>query len=384
MKYLPKLSLQCLNLTNMLGLYIHIPFCSSKCDYCDFVSFGGRENFLPLYLTALKNEAKKYQGEKINTVFIGGGTPSLMNETQIEDLCAFLHQNFVISKDAEFTIECNPASVTVNKLKTYKALGINRISIGAQSLSDSVLKSIGRCHNLQQLISAVENVKAVGFENFNLDLIFALPGQTVSQWKNTLQKALELEPTHISCYSLIVDENTPLGKEYAKGNVILPTEDEERKMYWLTRDMLLEKGIYQYEISNFARKGHECKHNVNYWCCGEYIGLGCSAHSYFMGERYYNSCDLNEYIAQKDIVKERQKLSPKDREEEKIIFSLRMNKGLDIKDFEKTFNCNFFKKYKKAIEKNLAYGFIQRENKFLRLTDTGRDFCDSVALEFIE
>ncbi len=368
----------------MLGLYIHIPFCVSKCIYCDFVSFGGRQELLPPYLSALKNETKKYAGEKISTVFIGGGTPSLLSSEQIEDLCTFLHKNFNIASQAEFTMEANPQSLTSDKLKAAKNGGINRISIGAQSLSDKVLCALGRCHDRLALERAVEAIKKTGFDNFNLDLIFALPEQTTKMWEQTLKDAISFEPKHISCYSLIVDENTPLGKMFAEGKVVLPTDEAEREMYYLTNEILRQNGIEQYEISNYAISGFECKHNINYWECGEYIGLGCAAHSYFNGARFNNTTDLEKYISQKDIIEQSQTIDKNEQMNEKIIFGLRMNKGIDIKYFNTSFNVDFENLYATQIQRNMRLGLVAEENGFLHLTDKGRDFCDTVALDFIQ
>ncbi len=367
----------------MAGLYIHIPFCEKKCSYCDFVSYGGRQKYLPSYLLALQNEALRYRHERIDTVFIGGGTPSLLLAGQMAELLEFLQENFCIAADAEITVECNPASLTYSKLLEYKQAGINRISIGAQSLSDEVLSEIGRCHTLAQLEEAVNSVKRAGFKNFNLDLIFALPGQTLMAWEKTLFQALAYQPAHISCYSLTVEPNTPLGKDVLSGKLQLPEEETERAMYAAAGRILAQHGIFQYEISNYAKTGRECRHNLNYWLCGEYIGLGCAAHSYIGGARYRNTENLEEYIAQKDIIRERQFLSVKDRMEERILLGLRMNRGMDIAAFERDFGVSFFGRYKKAVEKNRSCKLLAEDHQFLCLTEKGRDFADAVALDFI-
>ena len=248
----------------MYGLYIHIPFCYKKCSYCDFVSYGGRSEFLPPYLSALKNEAQQYKGEEIETVFIGGGTPSLMSEKQIEDLCGFLHKNFKI-KNAEFTMEANPQSLNFEKIMAAKNGGVNRFSVGAQSLSDNVLNELGRSHTLKQFEDAIKNIKKADIDNFNLDLIFALPGQTFEMWQKTLKKALDYGSTHISCYSLILDPETPLGAMYERNEISVPDEETERLMYKFISEIFSKNGIEQYEISNYAKKGFECQHNINYW-----------------------------------------------------------------------------------------------------------------------
>ncbi len=373
----------CLSLIDMTGLYIHIPFCEKKCSYCDFVSFGGRQTCLPSYLDALKNEALRYRGKSIDTVFIGGGTPSLMTQWQTADLMTFLRQNFSIASDAEITIECNPASLTYSKLLEYRAVGINRISVGAQSLSDEVLSDIGRCHTAAQLEEAVNSVKRAGFENFNLDLIFALPGQTLEAWKKTLLQALSYNPAHISCYSLTIEPDTPLGRDVLSGRLRLPEEETERAMYSAVGEILAQCGIFQYEISNYAKPGRECRHNLNYWLCGEYIGLGCAAHSYYEGNRYRNTQNLEKYIMQKDIMRDIHPLTEEDRMNERIMLGLRLNRGMDIVAFNKDFGVDFFKKYGKAIKKNQELDLIAANERFIRLTERGRDFADTVTLDFI-
>jgi len=360
----------------MCGLYIHIPFCTKKCSYCDFVSFGGRSELLPQYLTRLKKEAKYFEGEKISTVFIGGGTPSLMSSEQITDLMQFLFDTFDLSQASEITVECNPQSVTLEKLFAYKKAGVTRISIGAQSLSDSTLKEIGRCHTVEELESAVANAKLAGFHNFNLDLIFALPNQTLDMWANTLTNALNLEPKHISCYSLILDASTPMGKAYERGELDIPDESTERDMYHLTVEMLKAHGIRQYEISNFAQEGFECRHNINYWLCGEYIGLGCAAHSFYKGERYSNTADLKEYLFGNDIKRDAYRLTENDSFEEKLMLGLRMNRGIDISSITEKINKHGLKRY-------IELKMLTLKGNHLSLTDLGRDFCDKIVLDLI-
>ena len=322
-------------------------------------------------------------GERIDTVFIGGGTPSLMECSQIDDLCGFIHKSFDVSSDAEFTVEANPQSLTADKLKAFADGGVNRISLGAQSLSDSVLKNIGRCHTLRELEDAVDNIKAVGFKNFNLDLIFALPEQSLEMWRKTLEQAVTYGSTHISCYSLIIDPETPMGKAYEQGKLDLPDEETERLMYKAVSEILARNGIYQYEISNYAKKGYECKHNIGYWECREYIGLGCAAHSYYRGKRYNNTADLEEYIAQKSIVRNEEVLTLKDMQEEYLMLGLRMNKGISISSFNQKFQRDFCVQFSQKLERLKKSGLIIVSDDRVRLTERGLDLCDSVVLEFM-
>lgn len=336
---------------------------------------------MPSYLCALKNEAQKYAGQKIDTVYFGGGTPSVLSSEQAADLIEFLKSNFKIDKDTEITFECNPASVTEEKLRKLKKAGVNRISIGAQSLSDEVLGELGRAHTLEEFEKAVDATRAVGIENFNFDLIFALPSQTLDDWQKTVKKAIEYAPKHISCYSLTLSENTLMGKLAQKGKLNLPSEDEEREMYHYLVKTLEQEGIMQYEVSNFARTGCECRHNINYWQCGEYIGLGCAAHSYFQSARWHNTEDLDKYILDQDIVCEREELSQEDKKIERIMLGLRMNDGIDIKRYNADFESDFFNEYALAIDKCKDF-LVIKEDK-IALNKKGFDILDTIALEFI-
>ena len=366
----------------MSGLYVHIPFCAKKCAYCDFVSYGGRERFLPLYLSRLKEEAASFAGAAFDTVFIGGGTPSLLSAEEITDLMAFLRRTFMFRQDAEITIEANPASVTKAKVEAWKTAGINRVSMGAQALSDEVLSSIGRCHTLAQLEEAISLVKAEGFDSFNLDLICALPGQTLSAWQKTLDDVCRYAPDHISCYSLILEGSTPMAKAYAAGKIVLPSEEEERAMVHLAEKTLAERGYTQYEISNFARPGKECRHNINYWECGEYLGLGCAAHSYWQGERYHNVNGLDAYLAGA-LREDAEMPDASAQREERLMLGLRMNRGMDVLRFNRDFGCDFAAEYAKPLRRNLDRGLIGFDGAHLFLTPRGRDFCDTVVLDFM-
>ena len=366
----------------MAGLYLHIPFCEKKCSYCDFVSYSGRQESLPLYLRAVKNEAERFRGEKIETVFLGGGTPSLISEKDIIQLLDFLRSNFKIDENAEVSIECNPHSVTKEKLVAYKQAGINRISLGAQSLSDDCLKKIGRCHSVSELEFAANSAKDMGF-NLNLDLIFALPSQTLLLWENTLKRAISLCPNHVSCYSLTLSPGTKMFSWAQQGSVVLPGEEDERRMYYMAGAMLADVNIYQYEVSNYAQNGKECKHNLKYWHGEEYIGLGCAAHSYFKGERYYNTKDLDEYICGKDIKREASILTEADKKFERIMLELRLNEGICIEKFNRDYSADLLNEYSQQVKKNIALCLAECKNGYFYLTEKGRDFADAVPLDFM-
>ncbi len=308
----------------------------------------------------------------------------MMSPNQIEDLCEFLHKNFVISNEAEFTMEANPQSLTIDKLKAAENGGVNRISVGAQSLSDETLNELGRSHTLKQFEQAIDNIKLAGFKNFNLDLIFALPEQTLEAWRKTLKKALNYGSTHISCYSLIIDPKTPMGAAYERGEISIPDEETERLMYKEISRIFSKNGIYQYEVSNYAKKGFECQHNINYWKCNEYIGLGCAAHSYYRGARYNNTENLEEYTKQEDIIRNKEILLQRDMQEEYIMLGLRMNEGIDILEYAKRFNQDFVITYAEEIKRLKKLGLVGNNTNHLFLTKKGLDVCDSVVLEFLK
>ena len=278
------------------GLYIHIPFCVKKCAYCDFVSYCNREADFDQYIKSVLAEAEEYKGEKIDTVFIGGGTPTILNHKQITSLAKGIGKIFDIKPNAEYTIEANPKTLSKEKLKALYECGINRISVGVQSFCDSELVAIGRIHNANEAYKTIEEIKKFGFDNFNIDLMLNLPNQTMGSLEKTLKTTIESEPSHVSCYSLILEENTPLWADYQKGKYTEPDDEFDRELYHFAVDYLKQYGYGQYEISNFAKKGMECAHNIKYWSCDEYIGLGVAAHSYYKGVRYYNTTSLAQYM----------------------------------------------------------------------------------------
>ena len=289
---------------NGLEIYIHIPFCVKKCDYCDFLSAPADLETKEKYVEALINEIKlnknKMSEYVVDTVFIGGGTPSLLEENQISKIMSVLKDNCNMSENPEITIECNPGTITESKLWEYKKSGINRISFGLQSANDQELKSIGRIHNYAGFLESYNLARKCGFDNINVDLMSALPGQTLKSYEETLNKVVRLEPEHISAYSLIVEENTLMyyrvKKAQIKGINILPDEESERKMYYLTNNILRSNGYRKYEISNYSKPGKECKHNIGYWQRKEYLGFGIGAASLYKENRYNNISDINKYI----------------------------------------------------------------------------------------
>ncbi len=370
-------------MTNYKGLYIHIPFCKQKCKYCDFISYTDKEDIFDEYIDRLSVEAQEYKGAKIDTVFIGGGTPSLLSCEQLRALTEMVKTTFILSDDCEITIEANPKTLDSNKLKTLKSFGINRISLGVQSFCDEELKAIGRIHDGKTAYNTVELIKEHGFNNFNLDIMLNLPNQTKESLLNTLETAISLNPSHISCYSLILEENTPLFREYESGKFEITSDEYDRELYTLAKNILSQNGYRQYEISNFAKEGFKSRHNLKYWSCDEYIGLGVAAHSYLNGTRFYNTSEINDYLKGNYHTKEETVLTKEDKISEYIIMRLRLTDGVPTEEFKKKFNADFYEIYKTIIDKFISAGFMKYEDKSYRLTDRGFDISNSIMCEFV-
>lgn len=370
-------------MNNYKGLYIHIPFCIKKCKYCDFVSFTDKADFFDTYIDKLLNEATEYSGEKIDTVFIGGGTPSVLSAKQLKKLLVGITSIFELTDNLEFTIEINPKTLDEEKLRVLKDFGVNRLSVGIQSFCDEELKAIGRIHDAKTAYNTVELIKNYGFDNFNIDIMLGLPNQTKESLEHTLKTALSLNPTHISCYSLILEENTPLFSEYENGVYPYITDEEDRELYSFTKAILKNNNYEQYEISNFAKRGYCSKHNLKYWNCDEYIGLGVAAHSYINGTRFYNTSCFTEYLNGNYHTDEKSILEAEDKISEYIIMRLRLSDGINEIDFYERFKKDFYDLYKNQIDNFIKSGFIKYENKSYKLTDKGIDVSNSIMCEFV-
>lgn len=367
----------------MRGLYIHIPFCRQKCKYCDFISFANMEGMFSQYISALAKEMEEYRGEKIDTVFIGGGTPTILPGAELKRLLSLCFEKFNIASDYEFTVEANPGTLDDYKIKTLSDGGVNRISVGVQSFNDEELRKIGRIHDSKTAYNTICQLAKSGFSNINLDLMTALPGQNMELLSHTLDTALTLPITHISAYSLIIEEGTPLEREYSEGKLMLPNEDEDREMYAYTVSRLKDSGFGQYEISNFAKDGFECRHNKKYWKCEEYIGLGAAAHSYLGGKRFSNTSVLSEYLSGKRHTEDVTVLTERDRIAEFMIMGLRMNEGISEAEFKRRFGKSINSVYKPELEKFIRGGFLIREKGAIRFSDKGRDVSNSILCDFV-
>ena len=408
-----------------LGIYIHIPFCQHKCDYCDFVSFSNKQAFIENYMEAVKKEIKHYFKDKaflktytVTTIYIGGGTPSYIDSKYILEMMHILEdnlkENMLKLEDMEITIEVNPGTVNKEKLEQYKKAKINRLSIGLQSTNNEILKQIGRIHTYEQFLETYQMAKEVGFENVNVDLMIGLPNQTIEDIKRSLEEVIQLNPTHISVYSLIVEEGTVIAQKIENHQLQEMDEELERNMYWYVKNTLELNGYIHYEISNFAKKGKESKHNLNCWRQKEYIGIGLASHSYLNYVRYTNTSEMEQYITRmnklnKQIVKDILELSNykettrleeneknieaayeieevqdlEDRKKEYMLLELRKIEGVQISKFKEKYIDNPIFLYRKELEKLVEEKLVAIDGDYIRLTNKGLDLANLVWEEFV-
>ena len=370
-----------------ISLYIHIPFCKQKCFYCDFPSYANLDNLREDYINALCKEIENKAGEYlIKSIFIGGGTPSYLNSIEIEKILLAINK-LKLDKNVEFTMECNPGTMDEEKLKTMLRGGVNRISMGLQAVQNHLLKEVGRIHSFNEFKENFMLARKLGFKNINVDLMFGLPNQKVEEWRESLEVISSLEPEHISAYSLIIEEDTAFYKLWENNNLLLPSEDEEREMYEITKSILKKYGYRQYEISNYAKDGYECYHNKVYWKYYNYLGLGSSSTSFIDGKRTKNIVNVKEYIENinlgKDVYEEVSINSLQDSMEEFVFMGLRMLDGISLKEFNKRFGVNIESIYKKIIDKNIDKKLLVLENDKLKLTEKGVEVSNSVMSDFI-
>ncbi len=370
------------------GIYIHIPFCKKKCKYCDFVSFFSNEEKIQTYFEKLIEEinSKKIENKNVNTIYIGGGTPSFVNSKYIVEILENINKKFKIDVNAEITLEINPGTITKEKLLDYKKVGINRVSIGLQSTQNRLLELIGRIHNYEDFIRTYNLCREVGIKNINTDLMLALPTQSKEELIESLTNIIKLEPEHISIYSLILEEGTKLQKMIEQNILQIPDEKTERKMYWDTKRILEKNGYNHYEISNFAKKGLESKHNLDCWNQEEYIGFGLAAHSYINSKRISNTTDIEEYIKCKNfnnIIQIHEKQTREEKAKEFMILGLRKIEGVSISDFERKFRINPLFYFRFEINKLTENGLIEVDLDNIKLTKKGLDFANIVFEEFI-
>ena len=385
-----------------IGLYIHIPFCKSKCYYCDFVSYPDKLNMQGKYIECLKQEIEKYSKENdimfehglepkfmIKTIYIGGGTPSIINENYIENLLNTIKTKFMVEPDAEITIEVNPGTTTMQKLEKYRKAGINRVSIGLQACQECLLREIGRIHNYKQFENTYKCARDIGFDNINVDLMIGLPKQTLNDVKESINKILKLKPEHISVYSLILEENTPLYEMVQEKQLDMISDELERNMYWYVKKTLEKHNYNQYEISNFSKPGFESNHNMDCWNQKEYIGIGAAASSFLDDKRYSNVESIENYInniqsgkPNSNLVFE-ESLNEESKMQEYMMLGLRKIQGVNIMEFEHKFNQNPIIKYCKVLDKLANEGLIVIIDNNIKLTNKGIDLANLVWEEFV-
>lgn len=374
-----------------VGIYVHIPFCKSKCNYCDFTSFCNKDNLIKEYIKNLKIEIvdRGNQGYLVKTIFIGGGTPSYIDAKFIKEILDTIRENYCVDEMAEVTMEMNPGTAKKENLEIYKEAGINRISIGLQSANDDILKQIGRIHNYQDFFNTIKMVRDAGFENINVDTMIGLPDQTIYDAEDTINRLIELDIPHISVYSLIIEPNTKLEKMLDEKRITLPDEEMERYIYWFIKRKLEEKGYTHYEISNFAKLKYQCKHNLDCWSQKEYLGFGVAAASYEDQTRYVNTSVIEDYIANIEN-NERYKNAKVEEIQDKttmmneyMILSLRKLNGVNIRKFMAKFDENPLEVYKKQIYKLSKLDLITLDINTIKLSKKGIDLANIVWEEFV-
>ncbi|GFN22527.1 radical SAM family heme chaperone HemW [Thermanaeromonas sp. C210] len=375
-----------------MNLYIHLPFCLRKCNYCDFISFPAVP--LPVtvrYLTALGREmemvASVFRPGKAATVYFGGGTPTYLAADDLVGLMARVAAIFSIEELAEITVEANPGTLTPAKLQALRAAGVNRLSLGAQAFKDELLKTMGRVHGVREIYESFTWARQAGFANISLDLIYGLPGQDLDDWEETLERALELEPEHLSVYGLELAPDTPWGRSYSQGRLLLPDEHDVVAMYWTAREKIQEAGYEHYEISNFARPGFQCRHNLTYWENRPYLGVGAGASSYWGDRRWQNLTSLEAYCRAVEEGQlpagEEEVLTPHRQRGDTLFLGLRLLRGVSLKEYRERFGEDLLEAYGRELECLSALGLVTVEAGFLRLTEKGLPLANEVFVAFV-
>ena len=374
-----------------MELYLHMPFCVRKCAYCDFLSFPSGAKTQRMYAKRLMEDigvmGKRYGEIPVETIFIGGGTPSVPDSGLIVEIMEHVRHAFHVADGAEISMEANPGTVTREKLTDYRKAGINRLSFGLQSANDRELKLLGRIHTWAEFLESFTLARECGFANLNIDLMSALPGQTCESWKETLSRVTDLDPEHISAYSLIIEEGTPFGERYGseEGRKLLPDEDSEREMYHETKRFLKDCGYERYEISNYAKPGRECRHNIGYWTGVPYLGLGLGASSYLDGCRFTVNPDMKQYLEEKPgMFTDIEKLTKKDMEEDFFYVGLRMTAGVSLSEFERRFGISAKEVYPGLMETFVKEKAARFEGDRFVLTDYGLDVSNYIMAQFLQ
>ena len=359
--------------TKPIGLYVHFPFCVKKCNYCDFCSFPVESTSCRReYISALCREIEGYRERRIhiNSIFFGGGTPSLLTPTEMERVVLAIKDSFLVAPDSEFTVEANPKTLSEEKLRKFVSLGVNRLSIGLQSIHENELKILGRIHNYEDFADMYTLARRCGIGNINIDLMYGIPEQTMESFAETLRTVAELSPEHISLYGLILEEGTPFFKN--RNRLALPGEDTECDMYYFATDFLRKNGYYHYEISNYAKNGSECRHNLKYWQNEEYIGVGLSAYSYFDGKRFGNTKSFNEYLSGSYTEYSSEEIIDGDSEAyEFVMLGLRLAKGISLGEYRQKFGFDFIVGREELVHSYINQGYVSLDGDRLSLTERG-------------
>ncbi len=362
-----------------LGIYVHIPYCVSKCPYCDFYSVTDnrmQDRYINALLLNMEDYSKHTSGYDIDTVFIGGGTPTVLSPSKLSKIIGGISDNFTLRRDAEITVEMNPATLKRSALRSLRSAGVNRLSIGMQSANEEELKMLGRVHDYRQFEECYSDARRAGFDNINVDIMYGIPGQTHKTLAETLASVIKLDPEHISLYGLKIEENTPFyGREK---ELSLPDEDTEADMYQRSVKILSDAGYQQYEISNFSKPGRTCLHNLKYWNCEEYLGFGASAHSYFRNHRFATVRDIATYVEAMEypshdvkLISEDYEIRPQERLGEYVMLRLRLKEGIDTDVFAERFGLSFERMFGKYLKVYVAGGFMEKAGRFYRFTPRG-------------
>lgn len=376
----------------MAALYIHIPFCAGKCAYCDFVSFAGRRRDTARYLSALERElqcrAGELAGQTVSSVYIGGGTPTYLGGAAIAHIMDWVRRWYALASDCEVSCEANPGTVSRDELALMRRAGMGRLSLGVQAAQDELLRTIGRIHTFDAACMAFKDARAAGFDDINLDFIYALPGQTPGMWRETLERALELRPEHLSLYSLILEDGTRLKAAVDAGRLALPDEDAELEMVDIARKLLPDAGYRRYEISNYCLPGHECRHNMLYWANGEYLGLGCAAHSRLGMARLMNDDDLDGYMARVEATGSGQadalELTPTDDAFDTLMLGTRTLDGVALDEFAARHGRALLEALRPELDKLVAQGLAEPDRARFRLTERGLMLQNTVLVDIME
>ena len=371
--------------TNPIGIYVHIPFCKRKCNYCDFCSVPAGEEKIKQYVDALCDEIINFEKSReisVDTIFFGGGTPSLIDSVFFEKIMSTLRQRFVILPDAEITAEVNPGTVTEEKALAFVRSGVNRISIGTQSIHENELKILGRIHNRRDFFKTVDLFRSVGIDNLSVDLMYGIPEQTVESFRKTLEEIIKLPLSHVSCYGLIIEEGTPFFENREK--LRLPTEDEEYEMYCMAHTFLTSAGYRHYEISNYGKEGYLSQHNLKYWRSKEYVGFGLSAHSYFEGKRFYNTADFDEYFTRDEAkYRKTETLTEGIDPFEYAMLALRLDEGFSISEYKNLFGKSFLSENEERIREFSELGLLKIEGGRISLTEKGFYVSNSILSDLL-